>query len=76
MIEEAEESATGVVCLRCGTHTPLPGSRTGHLSHPVNDSLHFPVHIVRCAGCGKEGSYLAGEIIEFRMKPGFLTTAA
>ena len=76
MIEDAEEIASGVVCLRCGTRTHLPASGIRNLSRAASDPPRFPLHIVRCEGCGKEGSYLACEIIEFKTKPACFSTAA
>ena len=65
MIGPRNENATGIVCLRCGTHMPLPVYMSKEFSSHGVEAMRFPLFIVRCSGCGKEASYLAGEVVVF-----------
>jgi hypothetical protein len=76
MSEQLEQKLVGVVCLRCGKHTPVGGSSNGKLSSGGDNMLHFPLVIIRCPGCGKEGSYLAAEIVAFDTMPKSYCSAA
>ena len=76
MIEELEQDLTGVVCLHCGVHTPLPVSTSRQLSAAAIRMSNPPVSIVRCHRCGKEAPYLAEEIIVFKGTPKTLRSAA
>jgi len=76
MIQEQEEVVTGVVCLRCGTRTPIAVSNDPRLSTGSDRILLFPLTIVRCGECGKESSYLRGEIIAFKAVPRHFCSAA
>jgi hypothetical protein len=49
-----------VICLFCGTHTPLPETR------PSGD---VRLAIIRCHQCGKEAPYSAGKIIDSQEIP-------
>ena len=49
-----------VVCLFCGTHTPLPETRS------LDD---VRLSIIRCRQCGKEAPYPASKIIESQEFP-------
>jgi|GEM_PF-6548581 len=76
MTQKQEQSFAGVVCLRCGTRTPIVISNDPRLSDRADHILLFPLTIVRCSECGKESSYLRGEIIAFKAAPAHLCTAA
>jgi hypothetical protein len=66
MIEELEQDLTGVICLYCGVHTPLPVSASRGLSTDAIAMSNPPLSIVRCQVCGKEAPYLADEIVVFK----------
>jgi RNase P subunit RPR2 len=59
MTQEQEKSQqSGVMCLFCGSSTPLPaaaGPRTSEERRVV---------IIRCRVCGKEAPYQADEIVD------------
>ena len=50
-----QKHCRAVICLFCGTHTPLPETRS-------SDEVRFS--IIRCHQCGKEAPYPAGKIID------------
>ena len=76
MIEELEQDLTGVKCLHCGVHTPLPVSTSRRLSTGAIAMSNPPLSIVRCHGCGKEAPYLADEIVVFKGMLNTLRSAA
>jgi len=74
MVKELEENLTGVTCLFCGVHTPLPISMNRRLSAGTGASPRL--FIVRCCECGKEAAYLAIEIIALEGKSKTLASTA
>jgi len=63
MIEKIETAISGVVCLHCGMHTPLPNSTSRPRSASVFITAKPKISLIRCTGCGKEAPYLADEIV-------------
>jgi hypothetical protein len=76
MMEELVEHVTGVVCLRCGTLTPVQVTCNWGPLQGARKEFHSPIAIVRCHECGKEGSYLAGEVVAFKTMTNMLHAAA
>ena len=63
MIDDLKAKQAGVICLHCGRHTPLPISvNQGRLVEGFAVLLRR-LSIVRCSSCGKEGPYLASDVI-------------
>jgi RNase P subunit RPR2 len=76
MIEELEDKSTGVICLHCGAHIPLPNSRIRGSSGRISNDSNRRLLIVRCCECGKEAPYLAIEITALKRKPKAIGSAA
>ena len=76
MIEQLEVGITGVVCLHCGMHTPVPNSVSRGNSAPVSTSVRPQISLIRCTGCGKEAPYLADEIVFLKRIPNIQSYAA
>jgi RNase P subunit RPR2 len=55
-----QKHCRAVICLFCGTHTPLPETRS---------SDDPRLSIIRCQQCGKEAPYPAGKIIDSQEIP-------
>jgi hypothetical protein len=59
------ENRAGVSCLHCGNYTPLPKETAGRaIGHKISSSIRL--FIIRCHVCGREGSYLGHDVVEFR----------
>ncbi len=69
MTQELVDETLEVVCLRCGAFIPVPNSARHSLTGSFTSDHRVPVFIARCERCGKEGCYLASEIIETPVTP-------
>jgi hypothetical protein len=63
MIDELVDEMLDVICLRCGASIPVPNSARYSCAGHVTSENCVPAFIARCERCGKEGCYLASEIV-------------
>ncbi|HEV2522450.1 MAG TPA: hypothetical protein VGT24_08720 [Candidatus Acidoferrales bacterium] len=66
MIEDLIQERTGVICLHCRMHTPLPKPAKQAGNDNAFRGSSPEIAIVRCRKCGKEAPYLAHEIVIFK----------
>ena len=63
MMDELVDEMFDVICLRCGAPIPVPSSARHSGAGHVTSEHCVPAFIARCECCGKEGCYLASEIV-------------
>jgi hypothetical protein len=63
MTDLSKLTRAGVVCLFCGTRTPIPMSMNRAEAADAGADANLHVSLVRCLSCGKEAPYLASEVI-------------